>query len=259
MATLLPTLRVDSVSESPLERLWRRGSRALSDAELLSVLLRSGGSSVQALEMAQGVLAGGLAGLLHWEPERLLGQPGFGRLRAGAVLALAELTRRLARVRLPLRRLLERRDQVACYLSMRYHQVDQEVMGALYLDARSRLIEERELYRGTISRTAVEPRAVLKPAFLCGATGVVLFHTHPSGDPAPSTDDLHFTHRLHGAADLIGLIFYDHLILGTGGRFVSLSARPGWPKTPERRRILPETQTSKPGEQAGQEGGRRPC
>ncbi len=256
--TLFP-LRVVS-EEGPLERLWRRGSRSLSDAELLSVLLRSGGSSARALERAQEMLAGGLAGLLRWEPQRLLRQRGLGRLRGGAVLALIELTRRMARVRMPQRQLMRRRGRVAGYLSLRYHQADQEILGALYLDARSRLIEERELYRGTITRTAVEPRAVLKPAFLCDAVGLIVFHTHPSGDPAPSVDDLHFTRRLHAAAEISGLVLYDHLILGSGGRFVTLTARPGWPSPEaERRRILPETQTSNPGSLAGQEGGRRPC
>ena len=153
---------------------------------------------------------------------------------------------------------MDRRDLVAGYLSLRYHQIDQEVMGALYLDARSRLIEERELCRGTITRTAVEPRTILKPAFLCGAHGLILFHTHPSGDPAPSADDLNFTRRLQDAAEISGLVLYDHLILGTEGRFVTLAARDGWPE-PERRRILPETQNSNPGRPAGQEGGRRPC
>ena len=211
-------------SEAPLERLWRRGSRSLSDAELLSVLLRSGGS--KALEMAQDLLAGsGLAGLLHWEPQRLLSQRGFGKVKAGTVLALIELMRRMARVRMPRRQLMTRRDLVAGYLYLRYYRLDQEVMGALYVDARSRLVEERELYRGTISRTAVEPRAVLKPALLCGAVGLILFHTHPSGDPAPSTDDLHFTRRLRAAAEISGLTLHDHLILGSGHRFVSLEAR----------------------------------
>lgn len=258
--TLLP-LRALS-EEEPLERLWRRGSRSLSDAELLCVLLRSGGSA-RALEWAQELLAGtGLAGLMHWEPEGLR-QRGFGRVRGGAVLALIELTRRIARVRMPERQLMERRDRVAGYLSVRYHQVDQEVLGALYLDARSRLIEERELYRGTITHTAIEPRVILKPAFLCGALGLILFHTHPSGDPAPSVADLHFTRRLQDAAEVSGLVLYDHLILGSGGRFVTLAARPCWPQRrillAERRRILPETQNTKPGRSAGQEGGRRRC
>ena len=107
--TLLP-LRALS-EEEPLERLWRRGSGSLSDAELLSVLLRSG-SSARALEWAQEVLAGtGLAGLMHWEPEGLR-QRGFGGVRGGAVLALIELTRRTARVRMPQRQLMERRDRV---------------------------------------------------------------------------------------------------------------------------------------------------
>lgn len=182
-STLFPTVRARVSDETPLERLWRRGSGALSDAELLSVLLRLGGSSERALEMAQRVLSGGLAGLLKWEPEKLLRQPGLGQVRAGTVLALVELTRRLARVRLPPRRLMDRRDQVASYLSLRYHRCDQEMMGALYLDVRARLIEERELYWGTLACTTVEPRGILKPAFLCGARGVVLFHTHPSGAP----------------------------------------------------------------------------
>lgn len=223
--TLFPSRHVVN-EEAPLERLWRRGSRSLSDAELLSVLLRSAGSSAQALERAQQVLAGtGLVGLPHWEPERLLAQQGFGPVQGGAVLALIELTRRMAHVRMPQRRLMERQDLVAGYLSLRYHQADQEVLGALYLDARSRLIQERELYRGTIQRTAVEPRAILKPAFLCGAVALILFHTHPSGDPAPSLDDIDFTRRLQAAATISGVELQDHLILGTGGRFVSLQAR----------------------------------
>ncbi len=210
--------------EPPLERLWRRGTRSLSDAELLAVLLRSGGSQAMALETAQEVLAGsGLVGLLHWEAPAL--QRGFGVAKACTVLALAELARRMARLRMPQRQLMERRDLVAGYLCQRYHKLDQEVMGALYVDGHHRLIEERELYRGTISRTAVEPRAFLKPAFLCDASGMIVFHTHPSGDPAPSAEDLRFSRRLKAAAEISGLALHEHLIVGSHRRFVSLEAR----------------------------------
>jgi len=212
--------------ETPLERLWRRGRRSLSDAELLSVFLRAGCSQAQSLEMARKVLAGaGLAGLLYWEASKLLDKTGLGVAKVGTLLALAELVRRISYARMPQRQLMKDRDRVAGYLCLRYHQVHQEIMGALYLDTRSRLIEERVLYRGTIDRAAVEPRAVLLPALLCGAVGFILFHVHPSGDPSPSTDDLHFTRQLKRAASITGMELHDHLILGSGRRYVSLEAR----------------------------------
>ena len=212
--------------EAPLERLLRRGSRSLTDAELLCVFLRAGCSQARALEIAQGVLAGsGMAGLLYWEPSTLLSIRGLGTTKAATLLALAELVRRIVYARMPQRQLMNCRDRVAGYLCLRYHQLHQEVMGALYTDVRSRLIEERELYRGTICRVAVEPRTVLKPALLCGALGIILFHVHPSGDPTPSAEDIAFTRRLKAAAEITGVALKDHLILGSGRRYVSLEAR----------------------------------
>ncbi len=99
---------------------------------------------------------------------------------------------------MPRRDLLDRPDAVASYLGLRYSQGDQEKMGALYLDVRNRLIGESEVYRGTLSRAAVEPRAIMKEALLFSASGYVLFHTHPSGDPSPSAEDLTFTRRMAG-------------------------------------------------------------
>ncbi len=238
--------RVMSGEEAPLERLRRRGSSSLSDAELLSLLLRSGCSQARSLEMAQEVLAGsGLVGLLHWKPPTLLRLKGFGVAKVGTVLALAELVQRMARARMPQRQLMEPRDRVAAYLYSRYHQVDQKVMGALYVDARSRLIEESEHYRGT-SYTGVEPRALLKPAFLCGAAGMILFHVHPGDPPAPSADDLDFTRRLKAAAEICGVALHDHLILGSGRRFVSVESF-CFPR--RKRRILQGHHT--PGNSAG--------
>ena len=88
-----------------------------------------------------------------------------------------------------------------------------------------RLFAEREIYRGTLSRAAVDPRDILKHGLLYGASRIIVFLTHPSGVPTPSGDDLDFTRRLAEAADVIGLHLQDHLILGLGGRWVSLQAR----------------------------------
>ena len=211
----------------PRQRILRSGGATLSDAELLSILLR-GGTSLEATELAQQLLtqAGGLGGLIGIH-QRDLERPGFGPARRAAILAAVELSRRFARVRMPRRDLLDRPDAVAAYLSLRYCG-DQEVMGALYLDVRNRLIAEGDLYRGTLSRAAVEPRAILKQGLLTSASGFLLFHTHPSGDPSPSGEDLTFTRRMAEAGELVGLELLDHMILGGAGRWVSLSRRGAW-------------------------------
>ena len=100
-------------------------------------------------------------------------------------MAAVEIGRRLARAELPRREPLNRPASVARYVNLRYGASDQEVMGALFVDIRNRLLGEREIFRGTLNRAAVEPREILKEGLIRGAAGVVLFHTHPSGDPSP--------------------------------------------------------------------------
>jgi DNA repair protein RadC len=141
------------------------------------------------------------------------------------LLAAVELGRRLARDEAFDRESLQSPSLVARYLCLRYRLLDQEVMGALFLDLRHRLIAERELFRGTLDRAAVEPRQIFKEALLLGAAGVILFHTHPSGDPSPSPEDLSFTQRMRAAGELLGIALVDHVILGTVGRWVSLRDR----------------------------------
>ncbi len=215
--------------DRPRERLLRLGGAALSDAELLAVLLRTGTPGKSAIELGHEVLVekGGLNGLLMSDGSALK-RRGLGQAKAATLLAAIELSRRLARARVPRRDLLDHPDLVANYLSLRYVQQDQEVMGALYLDVRNRLIAERDIYRGTVSRAAVEPRVILKEALLRSASSFILFHTHPSGDPSPSAEDLSFTRRLSDAGELLGIRLVDHLILGSSGRWVSLGRRGAW-------------------------------
>lgn len=215
--------------ERPRERLLAQGSEALSDAELLAVLLRTGTRGKSALGLATELLveAGGLPGLVGSSyPE--VRRPGLGRAKAAALLAGVELGRRLARAELPEREPLARPGDAVRYLALRYRKRDQEVVGALLLDGRRRLIGDRELYRGTLTETAVEPREVLKECLLRGATGLVLFHTHPSGDPTPSSRDLLFTRRLAAAAEAVGVELVDHLIVAGAESWVSLKERGAW-------------------------------
>jgi DNA repair protein RadC len=216
--------------ERPRERLLEHGAAALSDAELVAVLLRTGGPGRNALAMARDLLAdhGGLLGLVGADPDDLMGD-GLGPAKASTVLAAVELGRRFARRELPDRELHAQPAAVARYLGLRYGQRGQEVVGALYLDIRNRLIGEREIFRGTLNRSAAEPREILKEALILGAAGVVVFHTHPSGDPTPSFEDLAFTRRVAEAGEMVGVELLDHMILGGGGaEWVSLRERGAW-------------------------------
>lgn len=219
-----------SAFPTPLARLSALGPEALSDNELLRAILQAPStqdhpSSDHELSQAFERL-GGLGGLLGAHPTTLARE--LGASPAHLVSAILELARRLARSRMESRLPLDCPATVAEYVLLRYANVDQEIMGALYLDTRQRLRAESELFRGTLSRAAVEPRLILKKALLESASKLILFHTHPSGDPAPSTEDLNFTRRLDEAAKLIGVRLQDHVIVGGGGRWVSLKRRGGW-------------------------------
>jgi len=221
-------VRRHPLEERPRERLLRRGAPVLSDAELLAVLLGEDALTstlVEALEVLDG--CGGLVGLLS-ASQATLRRSGLCRTRTATLLGAVELARRLARTRIPEREVLQRTDAVADYLALRYGSCDQEVMGALFLDVRSRLIADVDLYRGTLSRSAVEPRLIFKEALEHSASAVIVFHTHPSGDPAPSAEDLVFTRRLADVGKLVGVRLADHLILGGAGRWVSLQRRGAW-------------------------------
>ncbi len=215
--------------ERPRERLLEHGGRSLSDAELVAVLLRTGYPGVSVLSVARELLddCGGLAGLIGVDKLQIV-RAGVGEAKAAMLMAAVEMGRRLAQQAVPERRPMSRPAEVVSYLALRYARRDQEVMGALYLDSRHKMVGDREIFLGTISRAAVEPREILKEALLRRAAGIVLFHTHPSGDPSPSLEDLSFTRRMAEAGEVLGVRLVDHLIVGGAGRWVSLKQRGAW-------------------------------
>ncbi len=194
----------------------------LSDAELVAEISGSSVEEVEyVLDFVQGI--GGLVGLSNSE----LRAYGMSSEATAAVTAATELFLRVARCEMEHGDALNNPDAVARYLFLRYRRPVQEVMGAVFVNQRNRVLADREFFRGTLTRAAVEPRPILREALQRGAAGVILFHTHPSGDPEPSAEDMAFTKRLAEAGEIVGVQLVDHLILGSPSRWMSMRMR-GW-------------------------------
>ena len=206
--------------ERPRERLLRLGPSALTHEELVSLLLRTGTPAESALERSRTLLAahGGLSGLAGASPEELSREPGVGPARAATIAAAIEIARRLPAETLAGRDLLNEPRLVKEYLRQAQSDDSQERTGALFLNARNRLLKnDPEIYRGTLDRAVVEPREILRRALIGRAAGVILYHNHPSGDPTPSREDREFTRRLASASEAVGVRLLDHIVVGREG------------------------------------------
>jgi DNA repair protein RadC len=201
--------------DRPREKLDRTGVSALGDNELLAIVIGHGTSGVSALAIANRLLlaAGGLHGVIRMSRDQLASVPGIGAVKAGRVQAALEAGRRTL-LRSPAARVrFLSAAQIGVYLLPLYGAHPVERLGMLLLDTRARLIREQILSVGGLDHTYASPRDVLRPAIAAGASLIVLFHNHPSGDPTPSEDDLRLTGRLAAAAELVGIPLVDHLVL----------------------------------------------
>ena len=210
--------------DRPRERLARHGVSALSNRELLTLLLGSGSAQASALDVAESLLGSGLRGLAERSLPDLEQVKGLGRAKATRLLAALELGARLAS---------EGRTPAACFrtpqdaarwLLPRYGNRPVETFGILALDVRHRLRREAVISVGCLTSSLVHPREVFKEALDARAAAIILFHNHPSGDPEPSAEDLSLTRRLASAGTLLGIEVLDHVVLGAG-RVVSLKDR----------------------------------
>lgn len=210
--------------ERPRERLARHGVAALSNRELLALIVGTGSRRASALTLAEDLLQRGLRGLASRSLAELERERGLGRAKASRVLAAMELGARLAsegRLPSPTFRTPE---ATARYLLPRYGARPVETFGILALDVRHRLKREAVISVGCLTSSLVHPREVFQEAVVSRAAAIVLFHNHPSGDPEPSGEDVSLTRRLASAGTLMGIEVLDHLVLGAG-RFVSLKER----------------------------------
>ncbi len=211
----------------PREKLLARGPGALSDAELLALLLRTGIAGKGVLQMADELLqlkinangdAGfdGIAGLLHATADDLKRVKGLGPAKRSEIVAVLELARRAMAQQLRARTVFATPDAVKQYLQLQLSARPHEVFAVLFLDVQNRMLALEELFRGTLTQTSVYPREVVLRALHHQASALVLAHNHPSGTAQPSRADEALTQTLKAALALIDVRVLDHVIVGTG-------------------------------------------
>jgi DNA repair protein RadC len=210
--------------ERPRERLARLGPEALSNRELLALLIGTGSRRASALDVAEELAGQGLRGLAGKSLRELERARGLGRATASRLLAALELGARLAVEKRGPAPAFHTPEDGARYLLPRYSTRPVETFGLLALDVRHRLKHEAVVSVGCLTSSLVHPREVFQEAVTSRAAALILFHNHPSGDPEPSAEDVALTRRLASAGALMGIEIVDHLVLGAG-RFVSLKQR----------------------------------
>ncbi|GAB2542967.1 RadC family protein [Simplicispira piscis] len=211
----------------PREKLLARGPAALSDAELLALLLRTGIAGKGVLQMAQELLEppgkngasggfGGIAGLLHTSLADLARIKGLGPAKRAELVAVLELARRALAQQLREREAFDSPDAVKHYLQLHLAHKEHEVFAVLFLDSQHRLLALEELFRGTLTQTSVYPREVVLRALHHQAAAVVLAHNHPSGSVQPSRADEALTQTLKSTLALVDVRVLDHVIVAPG-------------------------------------------
>jgi len=210
------------IAVRPYERLERNGASALSDAELLAILIRSGAQGMSAVQVANEILnldsAGeGICFLKDLTLEELISCRGMGRVKAITIKSALELGKRSmnhhpfwknTQIKSP--------EDAISLLEHQMSDLKKEEVHVLLLDTRHRIIRHVVISSGGLASTGVFPRELFREAIKSNASAVVLAHNHPSGDPKPSQDDITTTQSLHKAASLMGIDLIDHIIIGRG-------------------------------------------
>ncbi len=201
----------------PREKLLARGPQALSDVELLAILLRTGMAGKNVFQLSEELLGpDGIAGLLNASVQSLKMVKGLGPAKQAELLAVFELARRALSQRLKEREAFHTPGAVKQYLQLQLAHKNHEVFAVLFLDHQNRMLAMEELFRGTLSQTSVYPREVVLRALHHQAAAVVLSHNHPSGSVQPSRADEHLTQTLKASLALVDVRVLDHIIVGQG-------------------------------------------
>ncbi|GIP16919.1 UPF0758 protein [Paenibacillus montaniterrae] len=217
------TLRQLPHSQRPRERMITYGADALSHAELLAILLRTGTKNQSAVQLSAQLLqqCGSLRELVDMSLDELTAIKGIGQAKALQLLAGIELGKRVARSSLGDVVTVRSPYDAAMYVMEELRYLKKEHFICLFLNTKNHIVGKETLSMGTLNASLVHPREVFRAAIRSSSASIICIHNHPSGDPSPSPEDIQITKRLAEAGSLLGIEILDHLIIGDG-TFVSL-------------------------------------
>ena len=207
-------------TEKPYEKCLQHGPQYLSEAELLTVILRTGAQGMSALDMSRSIIAmlgdEGICGLYHLSREDLMQIRGIGKVKAIQIACIAELSRRIARSQIGSAGSVDftNPEQVGMYFMEDLRHESRERLLVLSLNSKGRLLGRDFLSMGTVNMTVASPRDIYLSALSHRAVSIILIHNHPSGDPTPSQADLDLTERVRKTGELVGIPLLDHIIIG---------------------------------------------
>ena len=220
-----PTIRDLPQGERPRERLKHYGAKNLSNTELIAILLRTGMQGENVLSLSSRVLAqfDGLSGLGRGTFAELCALKGLSEAKACQLMAGLELGRRLVSLSPAERVTINSPQDVANLVMGEMAALEQEHLRVLLLNTRNEVLSIQDIYVGNVNSSVVRPAEVIRPAVRDNAPSIIVVHNHPSGDPTPSQEDVGITQQLAAAGKLLGVELLDHVVIGNGGRFVSLN------------------------------------
>jgi DNA repair protein RadC len=222
------TLKDLDPAERPRERLLERGAEALSNAELLAILLRTGVTGVMVTDLARDLLRefSGLSGLARASPQELSLRHGLGPAKAAQLKAALEIGRRLVREETAVRDKVSSPADLARLVEADMSLLEQEQLRVFLLDTKNRVMTIRTLYTGSLNQSTVRVAEIFKAAIRENCAAIAIAHNHPSGDPTPSPEDVRVTQAIVEAGKLLDVDVLDHIIVGRGRpSYVSLRER----------------------------------
>ncbi len=215
------------IDERPYEKFQKYGSEALTDIELLAILLRTGTSKCNVMELSRNLLTyeqdetigrkhHSLLNLYHFSYEELQNIEGIGKVKAIQILALVNLCKRIVKAKYTEGEKISSPERIANYFMEEMRHKREECFVVIFLDAKCKMLGNEIVSTGSLTASIVHPREVYKKAVQKSAHSIIALHNHPSGDPSPSEEDIQMTKRLKEAGAIMGIPLLDHIIIGDG-------------------------------------------
>lgn len=205
-------------NERPQEKLLRYGAETLSNSELLAIVLRTGNTNENVINLSSRILkeAGGLNGLLAYSGEEFLNIKGIGEAKAAQLLAIGEISKRFKSFKSGDEYKISQPKDAADLIMESMRHLKQECLKLILLNTKNIVLAVKDVSIGSLNSSIVHPRDVFYDAIKRSSASIIISHNHPSGDPTPSSEDINLTHRIKECGKLLGIELLDHIIIGDG-------------------------------------------